>query len=283
MMLLATLLGCLAGADRPFFTDGEPRSIAVGQSGVAVIYENGEAAKKNLPMPRGRWRALDFGSTTYCGLLDEGEVICWEPETLGKQIVRRLDGDYDAFDAFFGNVCAFGVQEPARCVGTQLGSVLPPSSVIEPEAIATGFNVSCALVAGNVRCWGFEDNGFTFASYERDGSYTDLTFVGRRLCGLDEEGTLDCWPDTTEPLEWPAGRFDALIGAAGTGACVLDDEGYASCFGTAGFELVPPPDDLRFSLLAIAPRRGCGIPVGEGAPVCWGTGLSNAPMPFAVD
>lgn len=113
-----------------------------------------------------------------------------------------------------GGVACWGSNGQGQ-TGGDVNPTLAPVEVMTPSGplagctrVATGFSHSCAVCAGTIACWGFDDDGAlgradTTTTPQRIARPIDLagaTFVdvvarGRGTCGLTDDGRIYCWGD----------------------------------------------------------------------------------------
>ncbi|MSP54510.1 MAG: hypothetical protein EXR69_02730 [Myxococcales bacterium] len=93
-------------------------------------------------------------------------------------------------------------------------------------------------------------------------------------CALDAEGYATCWgaPEAKGLDEVPDAVFEQISVGQGR-ACGLDAEGAATCWGEIAF---PAPADARFRSISSNSFGGCGILL-DGTALCCDTGPSEVP------
>jgi hypothetical protein len=109
----------------------------------------------------------------------------------------------------------------------------------------------------------------------------DLRALGA-LCGVTQEGELDCPRLEQAGVELPEGDFQsvALTGGTGLAGCGLRTSGELACFdATAGSRLVSEVPSGRFVALAghsLIDAHACAVDEG-GLVHCWGEGVDELP------
>ena len=199
--------------------------------------------------------AISAGGSHTCGLRTSGELACWG------------DNEYGQTNAPEGSYTAVGV--------------------------AVNSPISCGLrETGAIECWG------DTAAFEDDlptGSYIAISAGFFHVCGLRENGELDC----THGRDTPAGPFIAVSigGTTASHACAIRESGELACWGaneqrqyqwneeTQTVEsrsvhvgqATPPPG--TFTAVSAGSSHTCAIRT-SGQLACWGANdheQSNAP------
>ncbi|HEX8362324.1 MAG TPA: hypothetical protein VF613_19555, partial [Longimicrobium sp.] len=228
---------------------------------------------------RVRFKLVDVGSYTSCGLTGDGVVYCWgkngagqlgRGDTVSSPRPRPLSGNLRFTQISVGDEHACGIASGGGtyCWGKnehgQLGSggtapTLVPVRVAGAEVFdrvaAGGFN-TCALRAdGAAFCWGRNESG-TLGTGTRGAEsaspvavagglrFQSLSVGGGHACGVTLENLAYCW------------------GQGPTGATVRDIEANGSA-------PVPVQGGLSFSVVRAGEFMTCGLTT-EGAAYCWG-------------
>jgi alpha-tubulin suppressor-like RCC1 family protein len=136
--------------------------------------------------------AISTGGGITCALHHEGEVTCWghaqSAAPQGLTGVREIS-------VGGGHACAIDEHDELTCWGTdQRGQASPPvhSGV---EAVSAGLLHTCAIIAGEVRCWGFgEDYGVMDVPTPLTG-LTDPVGISTSVhaCAVNANGRVFCW------------------------------------------------------------------------------------------
>jgi len=241
--------------------------------------------------------AVFSGASHSCAILDGGQVACWGDDTYGQ--VGNGDDGQDA------------VYEPVLLSGFPDGT--------EIVSLALGNWHSCALsVTGQVYCWGNDGhygqvgNGVVETSNilepqliepaAFDGGVTALSAGNYATCAVLADGQVACWGgnEKGEIGTGQVGGFEATptlvasilhnpvsISADNYHACVLSDDGRASCWGSdsngqigdgdtgASKAYSPSPVDtssLPAPMLEISTgyRHTCAL-LSNGQVACWGS------------
>lgn len=264
------------GSPSPAISVGSVTAIAVGQSGVCQLHDDGSVAcwdpdqPTPVPVPGitdATAISADVGYT--CALLAGGGVMCWGLNATGQLGDGTLTNtrtpvavsgitDAIAIAAGQGHACAVRSGGSVMCWGNnrsgQLGSVttsannpiaLPVRGVDDATALAAGGTHTCAIrVGGSVKCWGSPVQlGNGSESALGDSSAVSVSGI-------------------TDAVAITAGRYDTCVVLAG-GAPAASDSPSAQSPGTSQR---PPRDNVR----------------------CWGWDMSQldstvfSPVPVAI-
>ncbi|MEQ1511818.1 MAG: PxKF domain-containing protein [Lysobacteraceae bacterium] len=229
----------------------------------------GTGAQGELDPPTYNFQALAVGPDQACGLVYEGNYGCVGATSTLTPVVRG----YDALSFGTSSACGLTVDGLPLCWGAPLGT--PPNEPM--TAISVGSTHVCALrLNGGAACWG--DNSFGEATPPPQVDYQAFSTIAsgdRFTCGLSGYAGLVCWGQGLGVTDAPQGLFRALSVHAGN-ACVLDNSGYASCWGSNA-ALLQPPSNQTFAAIAVGARHVCAIgttsdPFSSGPMQCWGDG-----------
>lgn len=260
------------------------RSIAMGASLCAVASSGGARCFPEAVPARFRWltgvRAVAVGRDHACALLEGGAARCAGANESGQ--------------------CGDGLTE------TPLAQPRPVEGLARADDVIARGDVSCALRAGALLCWGAghgvsaaEVAGLTDVRRADVFAAADPT-APTLGCAVNGRGEVRCWgrPDlvglgpATDPIPVPPGAaiagLDAVDVRVGEGfACALTRAGGVSCWGLAeGCRLGRPgapgevagrPVALPVSgarALAVGARHACAV-VGPSRVVCWGDASSG--------
>ncbi len=223
---------------------------------------------------------------TYCALRAGGGTVCWGSNANG--VLGRVDDS--------GGVVTESSSTPA-----------PVSGVGTARAIAAGYFVSCALLAGNdVACWGANDAAqiptlpkelgvtvpattFALASPSKQlgladrgtVAFTDNGLVSWGLQGAPlgpDTGVLgrEVSTDTARPATIELAHVSAIAASKGRACAIANGRVY--CWGagpTAGSDSVyPTPVGVggpiaHAQTIAVGPRSACAT-LSDGSAWCWG-------------
>ena len=214
--------------------------------------------------------ALAAGVAHTCARLDDGRVVCWGDSSFGQ-----LGIDTRALGA-----------APA---GTAAPTFLPVLLDGPATAVAAGAYHTCAIVAGAVRCWGWNDYGQLGDERQRGGDVSPGVTVAVPLpaaataiaagafhtCARLETGAVVCWglddagqlgilrPPLSKfmppgpPVDLGAGRTALEIAAGTSHTCALLDDFSVKCWGF----------NLEGQLgIGETSNRGDDEPLGDGLP-----------------
>jgi alpha-tubulin suppressor-like RCC1 family protein len=191
-----------------------------------------------IPVPSGsKVRQIAVGLQHVCALLENGELLCWGDNGVGKL------GVGDETD-----------RASANAVAVQTGSTV--------VAVATSYLSTCAsLVDGTVTCWGFNHKGqlgdgstgtrsspVTPRAFEVGTRAAAVAAGGGHTCLLNTVGQVWCWGlnsygqlgrgvfsdrelDLGEPVALPAPGRATAIATGIYHTCALLVDGHVSCWG----------------------------------------------------
>lgn len=154
--------------------------------GEGTRFQLGHGSSENVSAPRlaivteGPFRIMSAGQRHTCGATADG-VYCWGSASDGQTGVPGLNEDS--------------------------GSIRVPTLVLDGEAtsLETTLRTTCAIAAGRLYCWGYNDSGGVGVSSEmrriyapvetgvdKAGEWVDVTVSGFGVCALDVEHHLFC-------------------------------------------------------------------------------------------
>jgi len=248
-----------------------PRKLAAGDYHTCALTEDGRVYCWGIDVSGGQ----DFGAHVVEGLRDAaqlwagsqvtcvgettGAVRCWGDNRYGQlggagDHVTRPRG-VDAFSGarFVGasltQVCALLDDRSVKCLG-RFG-VEPPGGAGPFEEISVGWNATCGVASGAVRCWRRVTDEPPFTVY--DPGFGDrvsgLTTSGYRSCVLVDNEEPQCWTIYAGRTRAPQGHnlaptADRVV-AGGVHSCAVTDR--LRCWGNdwagavTGVERTPPP------------------------------------------
>jgi alpha-tubulin suppressor-like RCC1 family protein len=246
-------------------------------------------------------RAIYAGPVTTCAEDTGGVTWCWgslpatgsEPDAWGGSYPeprpRRVAGlpvGLKTMSIGFSHLCAIPSDGMLRCWGNgflgEMGDGTDRSRVVAdlvpglPAASAAGAgdNFSCALVGGELRCWGF-------------GTTSSGAWSPAPSAGCDRS-----------PCKIPSSTALASLAATRV-LCALDSAGGVQCLGSGGIvpqgrpttwlgaALTPIPLGVRAVALSLGPTFGCAL-ADTGALACFDvvepphTGAPAPTHPFPV-
>ena len=154
----------------------------------------------------------------------------------------------------------------------------------------------CALnSAGNPHCWwGSNTNSYPIAdgTPPGDAELTSMALGLRHMCGLLDDGSLQCWGDNDHGQATPPGGDDFVeVASSMTTSCALKDDGSVECWGnintSASFdESLGDTDDVGpFETIDMGAGSACGLKA-DGTIECWhdpGGGHRDPPSGSFVD
>lgn len=210
------------------------RRLVCGATSVAAALLTGSAASaafdaRGVLVPLQSVEHLAVGAAFSCAVVGSGEVYCWGNNLFGQV---GDDSEYPSVD-------------PRRIPG------LPPAPV---TALAAGGGHACAIVTGEVWCWGYNqygqlgddttsDRSFAVRVQQLGGAATQIAAGDFHSCAIVET-EIKCWgsnfygqlgsgDDVDRPLPHPVSGISGSslrISAGSLHTCAIVD-GTASCWG----------------------------------------------------
>lgn len=180
----------------------------VASSGEIVCF-TGRTPSTVYPDPpihrRGRFRQVDVRGSKACGLLEDGEVLCWSFGLSGVSGEVTLPGRHRQVSVRFGSVCTVTSDRTVACaqlIKPSAGHLAvlpvrdelePPSGLRQVDLVRAGSQYGCALKAtGELVCWGRPrpPPALRFRSL-------GASFGGGNNCGISIDGDTYCWGNPT--------------------------------------------------------------------------------------
>lgn len=276
--------GQLGLGERAGAPDTRNRGIAPGDMGAALpAVALGEPAT-----------AAAAGGLFTCALLRSETVSCWGSNYFGQlgrarffepgptpQPIAELAGVKEVVTGGF-HACARLANGTAKCWGDnefgQLGTGSTggysetPSDVLQPGGgapltgvtqLAAGNRFTCALAAGAVYCWGYNDHGqLGVGNVDPSGTPQQVVALGTGITRVSLGGShaMAEYPDAAV-IAWGTNRL-AGLGVPTTSTSAPD---YGADGGPLPFvDLRPPPAELSLQ------DQGSCARFGDGSVTCWG-------------
>lgn len=260
----------------------------------------GEMQYSPTPVPIGIADATAVAGT--CAIREDTQTWCWggyyQPETRG---MRLFDSGYPATEIANGpgGTCMTGAA--VRCIGNHLSYWGGLATVDETEGAtetAVGFSHACALLSGEVKCWGND-----YASQLGDGSVVDAVDVSAGSgfgCAVIDDGSVECWgknqylghgstsdTSTAAPVT-VTGISDAeQVYSGANSSCVILAGGSVRCWGdgangrlgngtsdTFATTSVPVTGLTNAVSLSVGTNHTCAV-LSDGGVACWGLNSSG--------
>lgn len=163
------------------------------------------------------------------------------------------------------HTCALQAGE-VRCWGDgEFQQTLVPS-LIFPRLVAAGIRFTCAVDKGGVKCWGQNQKGvLTPPTFSHP---TALSVGFSHACVIDE-GTVKCWgTNEFKELEPPTVEKPKTLASGLYHSCVLTEEGNVKCWGDSRFKQLEVPKLNQPYLLEAGNYHTCAADA-DGIQ-CWG-------------
>lgn len=240
----------------PFFDWDEPMTSGWGQA-----------------LATARFAVIDAGDAHACGILDNGDILCWGSNQAG-QLDAPTGGPFVHLAAGAGHTCALDDAGTAVCWGdNHFGQGSPPADVRFVHLTAGELHTCGLLPDSTARCWGGDFDGQ--GSPPAGVAFADIAAGGLHTCGVTSSAEARCWGlDAGDRLMPPPD--DAVLASLSTGpdvACGIRHDGLAQCWGAEQDPSQPVLGNTRFAQIALGPLRhgtGCGL-LTDGRVTCWPT------------
>ena len=234
--------------------------------------DDGSKTLVRVVHPATRFVQLSGGYGTFCGLQQDGRVLCWDtryPFGLANKVKRAVEGEFfrqiTVGGQFFGGgfFCGIRNDNTIQCVGSnRYGELRYPAGQF--RSVHAGKNHACALdEQGGAVCWGRDKGGR--ATPPEGYRFARIDGGGVHSCGLGYRGDLNCWGIAVTE----SGPFQSLS-LGRNSVCALRNDGTVWCWGrdTEGWF---GSGDGVFTQIAVGEWHACGLD-GAGAARCWGPG-----------
>ena len=253
-----------------------------------------------VPPPPHRFKHVETGGRTTCGLLVDGTPVCWGNDWGGK--LSAPDGEsFTSLVVSNTATCGLRADGTLVCWGLEIGSIMReiPLAGEVFRSISAGSAFVCGLrEAGDVVCWGgYDEDVWATMPVPTDERFAAIASGGHHACGLRPDGTVVCWGANFHgQAEPPVGERFTSISCGDEHSCGLREDGSVVCWGGGGnvrcwelpdgtlacrrgpgdWPLAPSEDERLSSISSRLPV--CGLRT-DGTPVCWGVDRfgNNAP------
>lgn len=214
-----------------------------------------------------RYRAIDVGSTSICGILQRnGRIVCWGLNDFGQ--ANALQGVYTSLSMGQYHGCAIKKSGALTCWGLPTAMPQGKQGLGRYRLVSSGDDHTCALRNNNtVECWGDNSDGELDAP---PGKYRNISARGNHTCGLTTAKQIKCWGESQFIAYTPAsGRF-IEVSTGQLHACALRlEDGKAVCWGNNSDGQTQPPVNESFIHLVSGDYHTCGLRADHST-VCWG-------------
>ena len=224
---------------------------------------------------------LSGGEDAFCGLQQDGRVLCWgDPSKLYVAETIQNGLAFETFRAIAngrGYLCGIRSDNTVKCVGNYGDTWKRPVPRGEFQAVSAGEDHTCALdLPGAAVCWGRNADARTIPP---DGRlFTEIFAGSAHSCGLDRNRELHCWGGRfTDGAAVPPGPYDALA-LGRNNVCARRGNGAVQCWGNDADGQLRPPADVVFTQISLGERHGCGIDAA-GMAQCWGDAAAAGGVP----
>lgn len=220
---------------------------------------------------------IESGGSHSCGITTSGGIWCWGDSDFGQLNAPNDVTNFESMSLGNGfHTCGVTTDDQIICWGLDTnGQASPPNDGYGYTEVYVGYQSTCGLrIDGEIECWGGDNSEaglrvFGYGPYKsfvtergfsrrpdncgllQDGTficedvpspllvnqYQDITFPYPYVCGLQNDGEIEC---VKEPginssfnagLESIEGRFTQFDDSGGL--CALSVDGEIQCFGTS--------------------------------------------------
>ena len=234
-----------------------------------------------LAEPEGLPALIDIaaGERHTCGITFEGGAVCWGDNFFNQLDVPELSAPLVSLAAGFNHTCAVDTEGEAICWGLNTNLQLePPPTEGGFSQVDAARNYSCGIAAnGDLVCW--STDGEISTNSVTPGPFIEIDSAINDRCGLDVNGDISCARFLSTPDNGP--YVDLAVGPGAV--CGLTQDGVLDCtinFLAAGIaaEIEEVSANVRFTAIESghAPDQTfnqapiCGIREDDGSVLCFG-------------
>lgn len=217
--------------------------LSLSDEGGCGVSEGGELAcfgrvsEKGRPLG-GTWQHVSAETWGGCVISQPGNAQCW-----GDFDVRTPDGTFKEIGTGAGYVCGILANGVVKCWGPESldpGSLAAPAGEFHGLSVASW--AGCAISnRREVACWGaLESAHIKHGTVERadsitspmHGEFVSIKLTDDRLCGIRTSGALECWGyvGNWRQLEVPAGSDFVSVASASGEECAVRRNGKVICW-----------------------------------------------------
>lgn len=230
---------------------------------------------------------MDRDRAESCGITFDQRLFCWSNFGETPEIYE-VEGKYRSVSVYNYFWCAVSLENELRCIDddqTYNDQLHVPEMQVRVARLGSSSQGNyivniCALDPnGNINCFDLLDES-KIPHLEVEGDFVDITQTSYFVCGLREDGSVECFEfdpsrwefeddsDELEEEEEPDQSPDGLGGLGGLGDLGSD--------GSIEITSQPPAGE-RFRLIDGTSSQVCGITVDGLRVHCWGDGTSEYP------
>ena len=143
-----------------------------------------------------------IGNSTFCGLRDDGYVVCWAEGKSWSEDDLLQDRRFKSIAVGHRFACGLKEDGSADCWGEdEYGQASPPEND-RFKFLTTGPHHVCGLQTDDsVVCWGKNHSGQ--ASPPEDEQFLDVDSGYAHSCGVKKDGVITCWGDNSQGQSHP--------------------------------------------------------------------------------
>ena len=273
------LLACEDGlSERPTLSLSSSHSCSADSLDGVVCWGDNRLGQTRVPLSftRGvQGMSVAAGEGFTCASRPNA-IGCWGSGEVARARVPALGDLGKPVQVVAGarHACARSQQGRVRCWGNDsAGQVSDMPRLMGVTAVAAGGDVTCAIAAGRVACWGAGAPDLLRVPALRDP--TQLAVGAAHACALTS-GRVVCWGDDSQGQvsTMPLLQQPVELAAGGDSTCVIHGRGVSCWGGARGNAGAAQPRDLTFpTLLSVGGARGQpghGCAFHQQGIACWG-------------
>jgi hypothetical protein len=216
-------------------------------------------------IPSGEFAQLSCTGSQACALRGDGTAACWN---FVSGSATAPTGQFVQISLAVGKVCGVRPDGTISCwIGGKESSPLEGDDFVEVETTASAG--VCGLTnSGAIECAGMSTRQAVITPPSH-GSFSQISANDTEACGIETDGTLNCWWNGTHaPTD---GTFSQVSVPFALGGCALQTDGDADCWTNFGADEGPDFSTITgpfTQLSAGAYGFGCGLRP-DGSVACW--------------
>ena len=231
---------------------------------------------------------VDAAGDETCVITTASEVYCWGGQGWGPRFIRDIRHALDHARGSERRIVDISIGRNSGCAIDEqggLGCWYPKGGKIRAGAVEFSTPVTEVAAGAEMWCFTFQKSrksscsltGYLFddlayGGYEpvrrSQARYQALSAGDYHVCGLTEEGIVDCWGHNgAGQMDAPDGEYQSLSSGQWH-SCAIDLQGAIDCWGDNTYGQAATPDGT-FSAVAPGGRHTCAVTTDEELR-CWG-------------